>query len=80
MTETDDDEEEEFKEEPCPQPSYDLEKLFKELNIDLDKLKILREEHDIDEEVFWDLESSKLFEFLDIKKWGAQKRIEKKLT
>jgi len=67
----DSDDETEEKEEPAPTPSYSIEKLFKELKIDDDKLKTLREEHDIDDKLFWEIEHAKLMEFLDIKKWGT---------
>ena len=67
------DETEEQKKKRHGYPSYDVEKLFKEVNASqfIKKLK----EHKINNKIFWTLEEEELHKNFEIDVWGASKRI-----
>jgi len=67
------DETEEQKKKRHGYPSYDVEKLFEEVNAGK-FIKKLRE-HKISNKIFWTLEEEELQKNFEIDVWGASKRI-----
>jgi len=72
------DETEEQKKKRHGYPSYDVEKLFEEVNAKkfIEKLK----EHKVSNRIFWTIEEKDLQDNLSIDVWGASKRIFKRRT
>merc|ERR1712072_258290 len=58
-------------------PSYDIEELFEELNIESQYPKL--KEHEIDAELFWELGDGEINDMCEIKVVGQQRKLKKRM-